>query len=254
MDILEAYRLVVDAANRGANVNPVVPLLNEALNATGAERDALLEQVASEVAKAQAAKFWADVYTWAAAATAVALALLFVAYRRKVVGFLFLKIHGKRRVMKGAGRKKTLLFDEEVAAIVAAVAVVAAAFAVASQFKPVEPFTALGLLGPGGKIGNYPTEVDRGSTVTLYLYVYNHMGHPVWFRVVARYVQSPNVTASPTGFYVKEFFLGDNQSIVLPVTFVVNSTGVFKAELWMYQPDGSLIYTNRTVYLWIKAR
>ena len=254
MDILEAYRLVVEAAGRGVDVSSTVPLLNKALNATGPEKEALLAQVASEVAKAQETKFWADVYTWAAAATAATISLLFVAYHRKVVGFFFLKIHGKRRVMKGAGRKKTLLFDEEVAAVVAAVVVVAVAFAVASQFRPVEPFTALGLLGPGGEIGDYPTDVARGSAVVLNIYVYNHLGHPAWFRVVARFVDSPNATASPQGFYVREFFLGHNQSVVFPVRFVVNSTGVFKAELWMYQPDGSLIYTNRSVHLWIKAR
>ncbi|MEZ0320053.1 MAG: DUF1616 domain-containing protein [Pyrobaculum sp.] len=254
MDILEAYRLVVEAAKRGVDVSSAVPLLNKALNATGAERDALLAQVASEVAKAQEAKFWTDVYTWAAAAVAAVVAFLFVAYYRKVVGFFFLKIHGKRRVAKGAGRKKTLLFDEEVAAVFAAVVVVAVAFAVASQFRPSEPFTALGLLGPGGKIGDYPTEAARGSAVVLNIYVYNHLGHPAWFRVVARFVDSPNATASPHGFYVKEFFLGNNQSAVFPVRFVVNSTGVFKAELWMYQPDGSLIYTNRSVHLWIKTK
>lgn len=254
MDLLQAYSLVVEAAKRGVDVSGVVPLLNKALNATGAERDALLSQVAAEVARAEAAKFWSDVYTWTAAAAAAVLATLFLLRHRKIIGFFFLKIHGKRKVLKGSGRPKTLLFDEEVAAVFAAVIVVAVAFAVASQFKPLEPFTALGLLGPGGKIGDYPTNVSKGEVVTLYIYVFNHMGHPVWFRVVGRYVDSPEAAPSPSGFYVREFFLGHNESAILPVRFVVNSSGVFKAELWMYQPDGTLIYTNRSVYIWIKAR
>jgi len=254
VDILEAYRLVVEAAMRGADVNAAVPLLNAALNATGPERDRILAQVASLVAQAEAEKFWATVTTAAVAVAAAALAALFLIYHRRVIGFLFLKIHGKRRVAKGAGKPKTLLFDEEVAAVAAAVAVVAVALAVALQFPRVEPFTALGLLGPQGKIGDYPTNVTKGTGVSLYIYVYNHLGYPAWFRVAARFVDSPNATPTPQGFYVRELFLGHNQSALLPISFTVNATGVLKAELWMYQPDGTLIYTNRSVHLWIRAR
>lgn len=254
MDLLEVYRLVVDAARKGADVNGVVPLLNQALNATGAARDAVLQEAVQAVQAAEARHFWALVQSLAVVAAAVVLVALFALNYRKVIGFLFLSIYGKRKVLKGAGRPRTLLFDSEVAAVVLAVAVVAAAFATAVQFRPQQPFTAIGILGPQGKIGGYPGEVAPGTNISLYIYVYNHMGTPIWFRVVGRYVSSPNVTASPNGFYVKELFLPNNGSALLPVAFRANSTGLFKAELWMYEPNGTLVYTNETAYIWIHVR
>ncbi|MEM1637573.1 MAG: DUF1616 domain-containing protein [Pyrobaculum sp.] len=254
MDLLEVYSLVVDAAKKGVDVNGVVPLLNQALNATGATRDAILQEAIQAVQNAEARHFWTSIQSLAVAAAAAVLIALFALNYKKVIGFLFLKIYGKRKVLKGAGKPKTLLFDSEVAAIVVAVAVVATAFATAVQFRPQQPFTAIGILGPQGKIGGYPDNVAPGTNVSLYIYVYNHMGTPIWFRVVGRYTPSPNVTASPNGFYIREFFLPNNGSILLPVSFKVNSTGVFKAELWMYETNGTLVYTNETAYIWIHVK
>ncbi len=97
------------------------------------------------------------------AVVAVAAAFLF-RYRRRLVGWLWLKAWGGGLLRPGGGRQRTLLFDEEVLAVVAAVAVVGVALVSAVLLGPAvrEPFSAIGLLGPEGRIGGYPSEVAAG--------------------------------------------------------------------------------------------
>ncbi|MEM1550585.1 MAG: hypothetical protein QXR13_01460, partial [Candidatus Bathyarchaeia archaeon] len=78
------------------------------------------------------------------------------------------------------------VFDDEVLAVVAAIVVVGFVFGF-SQFilsgRVVEPFSALGLLGPNMKIGDYPREVVVGVPFKLYLYVHNFEGRSVYYRI-----------------------------------------------------------------------
>jgi len=62
------------------------------------------------------------------------------------------------------------ILDEEVLAVIAALVLVSSVFAL------VEPFSELGLLGPDGKIGDYPREVEAGAPFSLNVYVGNHEG------------------------------------------------------------------------------
>jgi uncharacterized membrane protein len=111
------------------------------------------------------------------AVVAVAAAFLF-RYRQRLVGWLWLWVWGGGLLRPGGGKQRTMLFDEEVLAVVAAVAVVGVtlASAVLLRLAVGEPFSAVGLLGPEGRIGGYPSDAAAGAPVRLHVYVYNHMG------------------------------------------------------------------------------
>ncbi|MCP8306169.1 MAG: DUF1616 domain-containing protein, partial [archaeon] len=93
------------------------------------------------------------------------------------------------------------MIDEEVSAVVLAVIVVIGIFSVSQAFLAggvVEPFSELAVLGPNQKIGDYPKNLTAGENFTLYLYVGNHEGKVMYYRV-----------------YVK---LGDRSSIINETT------------------------------------
>ena len=257
MDLLEAYRLIVQAASAGANVTSLADYFNAALGGAPLPPDfqTLAEQAIAEARRA---------YFLSLTLTAVGLALVFAAaffaykYRKTLIGWLWLKIWGRGKLRRGDGKPNTLLFDEEVSAVVVAIAVVAIALAAAYIISPGtgEPFSAIGLLGPQGKIGGYPTAVKVGAPINLYIYVYNHMEAPAWFVV---YVKVDNTTAQPPlsspPVLVMQRLLLNNESWIQPFTVSLNSTGRWRivAELWEYYPNGTLSYTGRFVQLWVNA-
>ncbi len=60
-------------------------------------------------------------------------------------------------------------------------------FLFSTYFPPVvEPFTAVGLLGPEGTIGNYPEEVVVGEPVKLYVFLFNHEGRSNYYVVMVK--------------------------------------------------------------------
>ncbi|MEM2739200.1 MAG: DUF1616 domain-containing protein, partial [Candidatus Bathyarchaeia archaeon] len=90
------------------------------------------------------------------------------------------------------------ILDEEVLAVLAAILVVSAVFAVAytiSYGRVVEPFSELGILGSKGKIGDYPREVLVGQPFQLNVYVGNHEGRAMFYKILVKHVAGSN--ASP---------------------------------------------------------
>ncbi len=58
-----------------------------------------------------------------------------------------------------------------------------AVYPVLSAHRIVEPFSELGVLGPDGKLGDYPRNVTAGDVVKLLLYVGNEEGSAQYYRV-----------------------------------------------------------------------
>ncbi|WP_243671325.1 DUF1616 domain-containing protein [Vulcanisaeta sp. JCM 16161] len=121
-----------------------------------------------------------------------------------------------------------------------------------------QSFSAIGLLGPTGKLGNYPSTVITGQPINLYIYVYNHMGVPTWF-VVKVFVTNNTVVQPPlnqTPVMIFQRVLMNNESWVEPLTLSINSTGTYRiiGELWMYDPNNlTLVYTGNYVQLWVNV-
>src|SRR5512138_1612711 len=56
-------------------------------------------------------------------------------------------------------------------------------YPVLSAHRVVEPFSELGILGPNGKLGDYPSELAVGEPISLFLYVGNQEGSAQYYRV-----------------------------------------------------------------------
>jgi uncharacterized membrane protein YeiH len=164
MDLLTGYRLLVEVASAGANVTVLANEFNKALESGGSlspDFGVLAQRLAEEARWS----FFVSVAVGVVVLAVVAVAAAFLfRYRRRLVGWLWLKAWGGGLLRPGSGRPRTLLFDEEVLAVVAAVAVVGVALASAVLLGPAvrEPFSAIGLLGPEGRIGATRRRWRRG--------------------------------------------------------------------------------------------
>lgn len=162
-----------------------------------------------------------------------------------------------------------MILDEEVFAVLLALVVVASVFASAQILRPevVEPFTALGLLNEERKIGDYPKVAVLNDTLTLYVFVYNYMGRPVYYRVVYKVGTNETLptnstpSAEPT---IMEWrgVLGHDQNTTFPVKVPVRypegrepERVALIFELWTYDVEsGKWVYSGRWVHLYVEVK
>ncbi|MEJ5292193.1 MAG: DUF1616 domain-containing protein [Candidatus Methanosuratincola sp.] len=156
------------------------------------------------------------------------------------------------------------MIDEEVRAVVFAIAMlgilVVAAQAITSG-RVTEPFSALGTLGPDMKIGDYPREVLAGQPFRLYLYVENHEGKVMLYRVMQKVgdnstVMNETVPAGVPALASYDLALAHGQNSTIPVDVVLqepaeNARLIF--EMWALGEDGSWHYTGRWNQLWLNV-
>lgn len=157
------------------------------------------------------------------------------------------------------------MIDDEVKAVALAIVVVAGVFSIAqlvSSGKVVEPFSALGLLGPKMKIGDYPRNVLVNQTIDLYLFVDNHEGRVMYYVIYAKLgnkstVIDENVSASAPILETYEIILPHGENKTIPVHLRIpkpytNARLIF--EMWIYDPEkDELIYHGRWVQLWLNV-
>ncbi|MGC8606267.1 MAG: DUF1616 domain-containing protein [Vulcanisaeta sp.] len=262
--LLTAYKDISYLGANGVNVTRDVALLNEAImlmergNYTGAELVAA--RVIKDVSSLRASLYVNVLYmALPGIISAVIISIFVVLYlmREKIIGKLMLRLRGHYKVVKGSGKPTTLLFSEEVLAVIAAIIVV---FLVFFSFYPainryaIEPYAAIAFLGPNGTIMQYPSIVYSGEPINVSIYVYNGMGRPIWF-VVYVYVTNTSLIEPPlntTPIITLQRILLNNESWVQGVTLSINRTGSYRvfATLWMYDPNNlELRYLNTYVYL-----
>ena len=157
------------------------------------------------------------------------------------------------------------MIDDEVKAVVLAIIIVAGVFSVAQLMtagRVVEPFSALGLLGPKMKIGDYPKNVLVNQTINLHLFVDNHEGHIMYYVIYAKLgnrstIINENVSANAPILDTYEIILPHGENMTIPVSLSIskpqeNARLIF--EMWVYDPeDGKLRYHGRWVQLWINV-
>lgn len=159
-----------------------------------------------------------------------------------------------------------MLLDEEVFAVVLAVSVVASAVGIALVLGPggSEAFTAIGLLNSECRIGEYPVKAYNGSTLHLCLFIYNHMGEAIYYRVAYKIAASQgdmptNTTPSPRPVIAEwKGVLGDGWNettrVEVPVAAPSGSSRVALVfELWVYRQGEGWVYTGRWVHLYVNV-
>jgi hypothetical protein len=159
-----------------------------------------------------------------------------------------------------------VILDEEVLAVVLAVTIVASVLGAALILRPevVEPFTAIALLNEECKMGDYPRYAAEGSNLTLCIYVYNHVGKPVYYMVVYKLGSAEtlptNTTPSPQkplASWRGVLSHGENTTFLVEVPVRAPSPGAVNAtlifELWIYDTStSSWSYTGRWVHLHVQ--
>lgn len=160
------------------------------------------------------------------------------------------------------GEKKVI--DEEVAAVILAIIIVAMVFAYTQLLlkdRIIEPFSAIGLLGPEMKIGDYPRTVRVNETIDLYLFIDNHEGRIMYYVVKAKLgdkntlINSSKPADAPI-LTTYETILAHGQNRTLPVKLKIpremtNARLIF--ELWALYENRTLSYTGRWVHLWLNV-
>ena len=200
----------------------------------------------------------------AAASLAAAAALSLLAYLKGPALFwrLWFRLFKGRRVTLGSARKKPMLLSEEVWAVILAVIVVASVFAASQALlskRVVEPFSELGVLGPTKKIGDYPKLVVAGENITLYCYVGNHMGKPMYYAVYVKVgSRETPVDPAPLDPVLKLYtVLEHNTSTLIPVTITLKTPGVNRRiifELWaLNETTMSFQYHERWCQIWVNV-
>jgi len=161
-----------------------------------------------------------------------------------------------------------VILDEEVFAVIMALTIVASVFAAAQILRPsvVEPFTAIGLLNEKGKIGDYPKKAVLGDNITFYIFVDNHMGKPIYYKVVYKIgineTLPTNTTPSPEPPVMEWKGVLNHEAnatfkVQVPIKYpsegeVNKITLIF--ELWTYDPDlNKWTYTGRWTHLHLEV-
>ncbi len=126
--------------------------------------------------------------------------------------------------------------------------------------RVVEPFSELGILGPNMKLGDYPRELEIGEEFNLFLYLGNHEGRVVYYRVLVKIGdQEMNMSDTealdvPT-FRFYDQALQDQANVTLPISLQLDEAGENKRlvfELHRYETEtNGFFYHNIWAQLWL---
>lgn len=157
------------------------------------------------------------------------------------------------------------VLDDEVLAVIAAIIIVSTVIAVVQVVnvgRVVEPFSALGILGPSGKIGDYPKQVVAGVPFKLNIYVGNYEGRTMYYRILIKLGDNSSIINETTPLLVEPLMevrviLAHNSSQVIPVNItldkpVINARLVF--EMWVFnESTRAFTYHGRWNHLWLNV-
>ena len=157
------------------------------------------------------------------------------------------------------------MIDDEAKAVALVIICLMAAvsvYPILAESRVVEPFSELGVLGPYGKLGDYPRQLATGQEFNLFLYVGNHEGRSEYYRVVAKLGdQTTNVSDTtpldrpPVRSW--EAVLINESNTTIPITMSLGEAGLNKRlvfELWRYDLSSNVfVYHQRWTQLWLNV-
>ena len=287
-EVYEAYEAILDAYKAGGNVKDLVEKLNKALELLSmadqiedenpreaerlrAEARQLLKSIIEEAPRvAEEGRYRTLIHNIILGSSIAGFVFAcIITYKAgpKIFWRLWIKLRRNYRIKPRVVIKKSqsMLLSEEVWAVIAAIIIVASVFAVSQiiwSSRVVEPFSAIGVLGPHKKIGDYPREVFVGEPFTLYVYVHNYMGKPMLYEVMIKLVnQSVQITqTNPAPVEPMMTFrhaLLHNETWIFPVNITLTEPGTkwrLVFELWAYNPDTDKVeYLGLWCHLWLNV-
>lgn len=156
------------------------------------------------------------------------------------------------------------MIDDEVMAVILAIMVVAGVVGYASILRESwvgEGFSAIGILGPEKRIGDYPREVVAGQSFRLWVFVANYEGRIMYYSVIVKLGNEssiPNSTAPSIADEIKrvELILPSGGNATLPIDLNITRVGrvLLIFELWYYTSDSlDLHYSGKWAHLWLNV-
>jgi uncharacterized membrane protein len=145
--------------------------------------------------------------------------------------------------------------DRETATVALVAVTILAVYAAVQPIIPgnSQPFSELGVLGPGQTIGGYPTSVVAGTPFSLYGYIGNHEGVSSYYQFLVEvgnqttHVSNSTYAQAPVIFSYSHV-LDNNQSTTFPLTLTLSSPGTnvrLIFELWSFNvTSSSYAYTG----------
>ena len=276
-----AYNAITNAYNAGADTTQLIEQLNQALNITqqaqqtsdpqqsatlAAQAQAIAENVTQQANEAaNTAQNSIPVIPITAAAATLIVGLVIFLLGPKALWKIWFKLRRNFKVKTANISKKTgsaFLTAEQLCAIILAITIIIAFISVSGFLLPSttgEQFSELGILGPNMQLGDYPSKVVASQTVSLYGYIGNQMGQPMYFTVLVKLgdnntqINPSNLTATQTYGQV----LPSNGTWTFPVTIPLTHAGdnqriIF--ELWAYnQTLNQNIYQQRWGQIWVNV-
>lgn len=281
--VYNAYKVIVDAYNSGADTNKLIDQLNQAVNLTSqaevliksnlqqAQALALQAQVIAQNVTAQASAAKESVFVVQPIIIAASIAALVVCgcliylYGPAIFWKTWLKIrknyHVKARNPSTENRS-LIITVEQVCAIVLITTIALALLAAAQFFLPKstsEQFSELGILGPNMKLGDYPSEIVASQSVSFYVYVGNQMGIPIYYDVKVKLGDNTTNVNPATIAPIREYdsIVPNNGTWTFPANITLTQVGLNQRiifELWIYnQTLNQMQYHERWSQVWLNV-
>ncbi|MBC7121088.1 MAG: DUF1616 domain-containing protein [Candidatus Methanosuratus sp.] len=155
------------------------------------------------------------------------------------------------------------MIDEELRAaalaIIAVIGVAAVSQAIVAE-RVVEPFSALGTLGPNMKLDDYPKTVLVNETFRLYLYVENQEGRVMFYELRVKLGNNSTVineTVPADLPVLKSYYVilphGANETIPADISIAAPATDVkLIIEMWVHASNGTY-YNGRWNHFWMNV-
>ena len=277
--LYNVYSKIVNIYKSGGNVSKAVNMLNNAINDISMYKSTndtkylsdamnILNNVEKMLPKileeGKSRVFWGNVYMGTSIALIIAFAILGYLYIPRTFFKTWARLRGRNKVIirKERSKKKSMIIDQEVWAVILAIILVGSIFAFTQAYmsgKVIEPFSELGLLGKNKKIGDYPRNLVVGDNATFYVYVGNHMGQPMFYIVYVKLGDnSTAIDPAPIKpILTFERILMNNETWLFKVNLPIKKAGLNQriiVELWIYNTTiNSIQYHHRWTQLWINV-
>lgn len=277
------YNAILDAYNSGADTNPQIKQLNEALNLTSqaqqvantdpqlsqdldAQTQAIVENVTQQaIAAKEAASTDFPIISIASISAVIIIGVSVYVFGPRLLWQTWFRLRRNYRVKIQTSKvndKAIVITAQQLCAVFLGITVILASVVVYQDFIPKsrgEQFSELGILGPNLKLGDYPSEVVSSEKVHLYAYVGNQMGQPMFYTVQVK-LGDNNTAINPANLTsVRQYqqVLPSNGTWTFPVDVTMNKVGdnqrlIF--ELWVYNATTNLNqYHERWGQIWVNV-
>jgi uncharacterized membrane protein len=125
----------------------------------------------------------------------------------------------------------------------------------------IEPSSEIGVLGPDGKIGDYPNNIKAGDSLNLFIYVGNNEGRVQYYRIIVQLLPNTAINKSNNTQIVNvqtidffDVFLMNGQNKIIPINFTLNQPSNntrLAFELYTYNSGTQTFVYKNSANLWL---